>query len=155
MYVLNILNMLYTLRFFFPLQNAVCFIMLTSLVPVLFTFYIEDVLKFKKNNSGAKGLIFMLNILHCSLALCFNRAESSSKSKHSFVYQKKFVARYKGRRFVNEFTRTQHWSIPVNSCCLSNQIFLNLYILHFKYFLHVPSFSIFCVVKTECQYLQL
>ena len=39
---------------FFYLQNAVCFIMLTSLVPVLFTFYI--VLKLKKNNSGAKRL---------------------------------------------------------------------------------------------------
>jgi len=80
-YVLNILNMVYTLRFFsskcslfhnsnlfcsciihilyiystyigieyfkhgiyspfFPLQNAVCFIILTYLVPVLFTFYI-------------------------------------------------------------------------------------------------------------------
>ena len=33
---------------FFPLQNAVCFINLTYLVPVLFIFYIEDVLKLKK-----------------------------------------------------------------------------------------------------------
>ena len=30
---------------FLSLQNAVCFIMLTCLVPVLFTFYIQDVLK--------------------------------------------------------------------------------------------------------------
>jgi len=41
---------------FFPLRNAVCFIILTYLVRVLFTFYIQCVLKFKKNNSGAKKL---------------------------------------------------------------------------------------------------
>ena len=33
---------------FFSLQNAVCFIMLTCMVRVLFTFYVQGVLKFKK-----------------------------------------------------------------------------------------------------------
>ena len=45
-YVLNILNMVYTLRFF--LRNAVCFIILTYLVPALLTFHIQGVLKLKK-----------------------------------------------------------------------------------------------------------
>ena len=41
---------------FFSLQNADCFIILAYLVPVLFIFYIQGVLKLKKNNSGATRL---------------------------------------------------------------------------------------------------
>ena len=47
--------MVYTVRFF-PLQNAVRFIILTYLVPVLFTFLYTGCAKIKKNNSGAKRL---------------------------------------------------------------------------------------------------
>ena len=53
--VLNIFNVVFTLRFFFPFQNAVCFIILTYLVPVLFTFYIESVLKLKNIIPAPKG----------------------------------------------------------------------------------------------------
>jgi len=41
--------------FIFYLQNVVCFIILTYLVPVLFTFYIQGVLKLKKIIPAPKG----------------------------------------------------------------------------------------------------
>ena len=50
--------MVYTLRFF-PLQNAVCFIILTFGSCVIQIFY-TGCAKIKKNNSGAKRLIIEL-----------------------------------------------------------------------------------------------
>jgi hypothetical protein len=53
MYVLSILNMLHSLRF--SLQNAVYFIMVHFLVAVLFTFYIQGMLKFKYKTPVPEG----------------------------------------------------------------------------------------------------
>jgi len=66
---------------FFYLQNSVWFIILTYLVPVLVTFYIQGRLKLKKSNSGTKRIIdrkpllvrkIRTNRMHYLLLIYFN-----------------------------------------------------------------------------------
>ena len=57
---------------FFSLQNAVCFIILTYLVPVLFTFYTQGLLKLN-NNSGAKRLTWARRKMYCAFVIVCNK----------------------------------------------------------------------------------
>jgi len=70
---------------FLSLRNAVCFIILTHFVPVLFTFYIqsEQKVRKKKSNSGAKRL--RTQYQNCSL-IPFMLSTATQKALHKINF---------------------------------------------------------------------
>ena len=97
--------MVYTLSFF-SLQNAVRFIILTYLVLVLFTFYIQGVLKFKKNNSGAKRLsVKLLRSSEWQGVIYFRNARQSHCTSVKVTLLRPIK---KGRPSLRPFPRSSH-----------------------------------------------
>jgi len=70
---------------FFPLQNAVCFIILTYLVPVLFTFYIQGVRKLKTNSSGARLTVNRRSDLLDALEVTVHRCANFSSATYEWT----------------------------------------------------------------------
>ena len=85
---------------FFSLQNAVCFIILTYLGPVLFTFYIQGVLKLKKHNYGDKRSMF---------TCIFNVVNKYRNNYSKFQYEKCVGRRYNyiDRKLTAGFVRIE------------------------------------------------
>jgi len=75
---------------FFPLQDAVCFVILTYLVAVLFTFYIQGVLKLEENNSGAKRLI--VKVKHSRYSYSLNILNMVYTLRFFFLFKMQFVS---------------------------------------------------------------
>ena len=87
---------------FFPLQNAVCLIVLTYLVPVLFTFYIQGVLKLK-NNSGAKR--FSISVSYSEVQLNTLTAVCSQYRVHTVIVCHMFSLMWAIFREKRSYTR--------------------------------------------------
>ena len=84
---------------FFPLQNEVCFIILSYLVPVLFAFYVQRVLKLK-NNSGSKRLMLGLYVGLKKYNEYLEMVKASRVASISVTVDFKHISQDSGSRFL-------------------------------------------------------
>jgi len=80
--------MVYTLRFF-PLQNAVLFRNSNVFGSCIFKFYIQNLLKLKKNNSGSKrlNLVYTLRFFPLQNAVLFRNSNVFGSCIFTFYIQ--------------------------------------------------------------------